>query len=284
MAASVINRPCPLCGGSDVQHRKHIPYEYYGETNTTYNDRLGRSLYERAADASSLVSCCTCGFIFADNILIPELMKRLYNDVIDLSRSWKKCCSEEKIKSRSYICSIIKGLPLQCDARILDVGCGWGDLLRDLNALGYENTVGVEMSHRRQEEILKHGGAVFDSLKKALRHGPFDLILAVQFLEHDPECLQTLRILNHALSASGYLYACVPNAQHVYGTSPGIALPNPPDSNVNPLEHVNYFAPEFFLKALHLAGFEPVHFNSLEPLQHMQGTSSIARKRREAIS
>lgn len=39
-----------------------------------------------------------------------------------------------------------KWLPDNLQSRILDIGCGWGNLLQNLNAMGFRNLYGVDIN------------------------------------------------------------------------------------------------------------------------------------------
>src|SRR5581483_4040567 len=73
------------------------------------------------------------------------------------------------------------------DVRILDVGCGTGVLLRALEAAGYTNVTGIELSEYAAFVARKNvKGAVHvgDILDVDLPSGGFDVINATEVIEH----------------------------------------------------------------------------------------------------
>jgi len=95
-------------------------------------------------------------------------------------------------------------------ARILDVGCGSGSLIRDMFRLGFQNVSGVD-PFVPQELTLRGGIRVF---KKTLSEieGKFDLIMLHHSFEHMPEPANVLRQLARLLATSGGVMIRVPVA------------------------------------------------------------------------
>jgi len=112
-------------------------------------------------------------------------------------------------------------LNLPAEARILDIGCGFGFALSALRRLGYENTLGLELS-AQQAEIARgvgHTVVVTDDSIEWMRSHPesFDFVLLFDVLEHVPVPAQIdfLRALHTALRPGGTLLMDVPNANAI---------------------------------------------------------------------
>jgi len=118
---------------------------------------------------------------------------------------------KEALKSGRYFRRMLRAfLPSNKDAKILDLGCGTGVVLFNIQHLGYTNLAGVDRSPE-QTRIAKqackgvvHGDA-FDYLSDC--EEGFDLIIALDFLEHftKDEVLKLLRLCYAALRPQGRL-------------------------------------------------------------------------------
>ena len=95
--------------------------------------------------------------------------------------------------------------------RILDVGCGSGTLLRLLNSVGFESLTGVDPFLPTDVEISS-GCRIFAGDLESLVGRQFDLIMFHHSLEHLPNQLETLRIVQRMLSPQGVCLICIPLA------------------------------------------------------------------------
>ena len=118
-------------------------------------------------------------------------------------------------------CVIKSHLNLPKEARILDVGCGFGFALGALRKLGYENTLGLELSAEQADVARKAGHQVIvteDSIGW-LRSNPeqFDFVVLLDVLEHLPVVIQIdfLRALHTVLRPGGKVIITVPNANAI---------------------------------------------------------------------
>lgn len=110
-------------------------------------------------------------------------------------------------------------LPASKDARILDVGCGWGHQLLELWCAGYKNVSGVDHSPGQAEAARKAAGGRVEihcgDGQEFLRahEGHFDVIVLNDVLEHVPldKNREFLARLRAALRPSGVLVVRTPN-------------------------------------------------------------------------
>lgn len=110
-------------------------------------------------------------------------------------------------------------LPASKEARILDLGCGWGHQLMELWCAGYRNLEGVDHSPGQAEATRRAAGDRIQvhcaDGRSFLRGRPgwFDLIVLNDVLEHVPlgEVREFLRDLRGALAKDGVLVVRTPN-------------------------------------------------------------------------
>lgn len=103
-----------------------------------------------------------------------------------------------------------KFLPKNKEAKILDLGCGSGNFLAWLHALGYENTRGVDISEEQIERGREVGvkNLILGDAKEFLREhqNRFDVIFARDFIEHIPreELVELVACIQSSLKEKGY--------------------------------------------------------------------------------
>ena len=97
--------------------------------------------------------------------------------------------------------------------RILDIGCGGGDLLRDLRHAGFPHVTGIDIS----EESISYCKSQnisevyrMDAAKLSFADASFDLIIASDILEHMQDDEAVLREWRRVLSDKGVLILFVP--------------------------------------------------------------------------
>lgn len=110
-------------------------------------------------------------------------------------------------------------VPADRNARICDIGCGFGQTLRGLRALGYKNLVGLEPSEAaaafcKAENLPVQHVDVQGAIESGV--GKFDFVFMMHVLEHvkKDEIVPLLRkIRTEMLLPNGRLFIAVPNAQ-----------------------------------------------------------------------
>jgi 2-polyprenyl-3-methyl-5-hydroxy-6-metoxy-1,4-benzoquinol methylase len=110
-------------------------------------------------------------------------------------------------------------LPENKDALIIDMGCGYGDLVYWLNQKGYKNTSGIDIS----AEMITKGNEIgikntyCDDIYNVLgsNSNKYDLIFMRDILEHfsKEEILNLTGLIYSSLRMNGKLIIQVPNGQ-----------------------------------------------------------------------
>ncbi|HVO32430.1 MAG TPA: class I SAM-dependent methyltransferase [Elusimicrobiota bacterium] len=119
---------------------------------------------------------------------------------------------------------LLKGLPPDKKARILDFGCGDGLLLWVAQKLGYTELAGVDLSEGMLMRARRRGlSAKFENMDgldylRSKPDGAYDAIAAFDVFEHltRPELLTTCREMFRTLSPGGRLLIKVPNGLSPY--------------------------------------------------------------------
>jgi len=147
----------------------------------------------------------------------------------------------------------------------LDFGCGCGTLVRYVNGLGRDRVWGFDTGVWA-ERARAAGVPILTEGELKTREGQFDVITAVDVLEHIPEPVGVLKQLRRLMKTGGRLYPITQNAETA-----------PRDirrwSYVQPEIHVSFFTPRSMAAALQQSGFEPA------PLPTGEGWRDILRCR-----
>lgn len=105
-------------------------------------------------------------------------------------------------------------LPFPGAAPVLDIGCGNGQRLLELQNYGCQALYGVEPTAAAAEQARNHTRADVRAclLEEArLPQGQFGLVILNQVLEHVPSPPETLAVIHRLLAGGGRLYLTVPN-------------------------------------------------------------------------
>jgi SAM-dependent methyltransferase len=161
-------------------------------------------------------------------------------------------------------------LPTKRDARILDLGCGYGEFLYFLQRHGYTNSSGVDLSDRQLEVgrslgvwNLQYGDAA-SVLAEA--RGGFDFISAIDVLEHIPK--------NQVLGLLGQVYSALRPGGRFVCQVPNLAAFYAPLFYMD-FSHETPFTAPSLKQALQLAQFDSIHVLPVGPVAH--GVKSAVR-------
>lgn len=209
--------------------------------------------------AREVLECIHCGFIFlrprsgnVSRFYSGRKYRCSYGPVINKSSSPKEIF-DTYYPFQKDIIQEIEPL-LRKDMKVLDVGCSTGHFLASLKGM-VGLRVGVELSRDEADFANKNLG--FKVYTKPieeleLQEGPFDLITALQVLEHVDDPLAFLRNLKKHLKPNGFLYLELPNINDPllwYYESTGYAdfyFREP---------HLSYFSARTLKRLLERAGF-----------------------------
>jgi SAM-dependent methyltransferase len=164
-------------------------------------------------------------------------------------------------------------LPSEKNSRILDIGCGFGQMLLRLRDAGYKEIAGIDIGTESVDFCRSQGLKVdkIDSIEAfAENHQKsYDLILMSHVLEHIPkdQTISTLSAIRSMLSDVGHFIVMVPNAQSATGVY----------WRYEDFTHHLLFTAGSLRYALLSAGFEKIEFPDQKCLKGLSTFGKIKR-------
>ncbi len=121
--------------------------------------------------------------------------------------------------TRNFERNILPMLPADRQAKILDIGCGYGRYLMALDLAGYGNVYGIDVSEEQiayaQDRLGLRNCACTDALEfLGDQSGTYDAILLLDVMEHLDVgyAIDLCRAVHRALKPNGIFVVQVPNA------------------------------------------------------------------------
>jgi 2-polyprenyl-3-methyl-5-hydroxy-6-metoxy-1,4-benzoquinol methylase len=154
---------------------------------------------------------------------------------------------------------LFEGLP--ADSRILELGCGPGDMIDFLGQSGFSAVEGIDLSPEQIRIATNRGltarvADVFEFLASSQQK--YRVILAFDFVEHfsKDELVRLVPAMHAALEPGGHLLLQTANGQ---GLFPGQVA-------YGDLTHLTIFTPESLMQILRLWNFEDFRFVETGPV------------------
>ena len=151
-------------------------------------------------------------------------------------------------------------------SRVLDVGCGWGQVARWLKARGCR-VVGVEPDEVRLREGAEffeatYAGTAEDLDALGLERGSFDALMLADVLEHLPDPWSTLNALLPYVRSGGRVVVSIPNVAS-YGARLNLLRGQfrYEDSGLYDRTHLRFFTRETLTEMLTGAGLRVVEWH-----------------------
>ena len=253
-----VRRPaCPLCQGEPSAELYRRPFGDPAVAASLAALFPRPTFVREALERDYVVLCCdACGFAWQKHILDGPSVERLYEEGIDHDAALAKtdlASMEVRLRVLASVLLVPALLPAgrARDARVLDFGMGYGHWLRLALSLGLD-AEGVEISRRKVEYAKSFGCKVFEGLDQA--RGPYHAVHANQVLEHVDDPRAVLRQLAARLAPGGILLLSVPDAgPEIEAMRQGRWTPG--KGAVHPMDHINGFTFEGFLRLLASEGF-----------------------------
>lgn len=253
-------RQCPSCGISRARILFNLSSELFCSVNWTYKSKY-KEILELPGDLFfPVVKCKNCGFMYSRFLPSDHFLRKLYDEVI----SADKCLSgSENLPAYSAKLSFLSKLlhlaHPQKVVKALDFGCGIGVSLRLLSALNIE-AVGYEPSNYRHIYTSQKGIKVAKELSELKNHGPFQIIICDNVLEHLPHPVKTIDLFSSLSVPGTILFLSVPNFDKKSIKREVKKIKNGEEISMalNPWEHLNYFNIEQLDQMLSKYNFSPI--------------------------
>jgi SAM-dependent methyltransferase len=174
-------------------------------------------LYKTSDELFNIIECRGCGLMRIDPRPADAEMHKYYPD-----RYWAYGTTRHGFTGlyrrfvlrdhRRFIDKTIRALEIP-KARILDLGCGAGDLLAALRKRGH-SAIGMDIAHSalRSAAELNVPGVLGSYRQPPYRDGSFDLVMMFHVLEHIPDPDAAIKGARQMLRPNGRLLIQVPNA------------------------------------------------------------------------
>lgn len=159
---------------------------------------------------------------------------------------------------------VLRHLPEDRTGAIIDLGCGQGALVAAMQAVGYVNAGGVDVSPEQVKFAAERGvpnieqGDVLQTLSSS--PGSFSAVTATDFFEHltRAELLDLMPRIRTALRPGGVLVARVPNAVSPFGGN----------YRHGDFTHESWFTARSVRQLMAVTGFSTVESFPTEPVAH----------------
>lgn len=219
----------------------------------------------------SISFCDRCKFYWYTNTPTEKELIKMYQDSnlinpFNLNLNIDRVTTKNELLLKSILrahTSIYSSFNLpKSKIRLLDFGSGTGNFSRVAKKSGLDVTAydpALNRNTLKNDENI----AYFNNLND-LPKNYFDIIILNQVLEHVPNPLETLRVINEIGNQKALIYISVPNIQ----TAPegkNIWEDWPFKKNIHtmaPFEHLNGFTPKALSVAIKEAGFKKLTFMS----------------------
>lgn len=226
MNENLANRVCPIC----------LDNKYQILRNFSFIVPEGHPI----ANGYDLVCCDKCGFIFANVLASQNDYDIFYKDFSKYEDKKTSTGNGELLWEKTRFIQIVKTisdlLPNR-NAKILDVGCANGGLLKAFQDLGYFNLHGIDPSEVCIRNSIGKGFSlsVGSLLSNKLPNQSYDCVILSHVMEHLLDLKSAVSSIQNLLRDDGLVYIEVPDANRYKD------FIFSPFQDIN-TEHINHFS------------------------------------------
>lgn len=236
-----MRKTCPLCGEA---HSHSLLKRNFKDMSTI------------VPFSSYVVSKCDdCGMVYAGDIVEVMSLNEYYDNLSKYETDAYFLSAEAKDKNEKTI-SFVKDYISEED-EILEIGCGTGNLLYQLQNHGYKKLTGIEPSEKNVDGIIDrwnikcYVGALGDNISE-IRDKKYKLVILEGVLEHILDLGGAVSQLKGYMEKDSYLFLALPDI-----TNWGKIIDLYQQFSV---EHVNYFSLQSLNNLLGMYGFRCIKY------------------------
>jgi 2-polyprenyl-3-methyl-5-hydroxy-6-metoxy-1,4-benzoquinol methylase len=256
VSGPTVIRDCEICGSAAKM--------------LVFRQRFAGDLSGALLTGYDVVVCEACGFGYADGLpaqtAFDEYYARMSKYEYEHQSGREAGFEEQRFPAAA---EFIHSAAPDLRARVLDVGCSNGGLLKALTDLGYSRVLGLDPSPACAQAARRlHGLRVLTGTLSAPPEdiGRHDLLLLSAVLEHVRDLKEALAQVRGVLEPGGLLYVEAPDVTRFGGS------PDAPFQEFS-VEHINYFSPRSLRNLLRSAGFDQL---ASQTVTTVQGESTVA--------
>lgn len=263
---------CDYCGTDDTRRLATLPPVAWLPLPM---HRLGASALRLGAERIHFCQCRTCGLVYMNPRLTEAAIARFYDTVYGTQGASEGFESDQRARA-THILDVTSRLLASVDSpdravaerarpRVLDIGCGAGQLLQEAQRRGWE-VLGTELSQvaaQHASQVLGVSIHCGDFRALGLPAGSLDVVVMQAVVEHLRAPVDFLRDSAALLRPGGVLFFSVPNvasAEHRLAR----LLGQPWRGFI--IEHLYYFTPAFLRRLMADLGLEVAFMSSWNPL------------------
>lgn len=200
---------CVICGS--VKNYQILYKKNFKLTDLNVDTFSARRLPDKVH--YQMVKCNNCGLVRSTPIVDIKYLSNLYKKSL---LTYNDEINNLITTYTNAVKPILNKLPK--NARILEIGCGNGFVLKAISDLGYKNVYGVEPSvdaiKKADPKIRKN--IVLNILKPGLfKNKSFDFVFFFQTLDHIPDPNKFLKVCFQMLKNNGYILSFNHNVDSV---------------------------------------------------------------------
>jgi SAM-dependent methyltransferase len=247
-------RACPVC-------RRR-------ESRLLFRQSFDQLSKARLLGGYDIVVCEACGAAFADDIPEQSVFDEYYRELSKYEEGGGQETKTPVLEQRHRdVADLLVAFIPQGGSRILEMGCGSGQLLSVLRQRGFTNVFGADPSPACAEAARNFHGVpviahtIFDIPKPK---SPYDLLILTGVMEHIRDLDRAVEQFDVLLNSTGRVYLEVPDASRL---EPSADAPFQEFS----VEHINYFSPHSLTNLMGRKGFRAVATGrALRPLHEIK--------------
>lgn len=224
------------------------------------------------------VKCPKCSLVYVDPTISESYLKKFYKAksyVYYASLMTKEAIQRRDKRSEKIFKKINKQFKFK-KGRLLDIGCGYGAILKVAKLSGWD-VYGTDYSEDCKSYIKKELGIDIkqqDLLDLDFKENFFDIIVLKQVIEHLNEPKKTLIKINQLLRPGGMLWLATPNSKGLCALLMGKYNPSYQRG------HINIFNRLTMIKILKESGFRKAkistyYLKALSLFYYLKGKKDI---------